>query len=83
MENNPTTVQWLLNKHPELGMLGHDIIEQAIQMEREQLISFGEFTSGFKREYNPSVGKHLWYGVISGKHSGMTDDALIEHYLKK
>ena len=34
-----TAVKWLLSKHPELGMLGDDIIEQSLQMEKEQIIN--------------------------------------------
>lgn len=90
MENKLTAIQWLSSHWDKLQKDGEkmswqqiiDITNLVLEMEQEQLIAFGAFTSGLKREYNPSVGKHLWYGVIDGKHSGITDDALIEHYLK-
>lgn len=90
MEKQLTSVQWLSSHWAKLQKDGEkmswqqiiDITNLVLEMERGQLISFGEFTSGLKREYNPSVGKNLWYGVIDGKHSGMTDDALLEHYFK-
>lgn len=52
MEKKQTAVQWLLTKHPELGMLGYDIIKQALQMEREQIEE--AFDCGYNDYYPPS-----------------------------
>lgn len=59
MEKKITAVQWLLSKHPELGMLGDDIIEQVLQMEREQMLeasisgSMGKSFEEFYQTYKP------------------------------
>lgn len=56
MKNKQTAVNWLLSKHPALGNLGSDIITQALEMEREQMIDLVQSLKDYTRESNNILG---------------------------